>query len=210
VPLFAVEPSSSRSAGPSDVALVVSARAGEEWASETLYRRHVGTVRGLLCRLLGGDSEADDLVQDSFVTALLSLDRLAEPARFSSWVCGIAVRKTGKLLRRRRLLARLGLRSGTSTEDLERVLAPSAPPDVVADLTAFFRQLERLPVDARTAIVLRRVDGATLEEVADLMGVSLSTAKRLILRGEQRLRAFSRTVPGRLGSPPRAPEGRES
>src|SRR5688572_10280541 len=57
-------------AGPTDAALVVAARAGEDWAREALFRRHAPMVAGMAFRLLGRDEDVDDLVQDSFVEAL--------------------------------------------------------------------------------------------------------------------------------------------
>src|SRR5436190_20397911 len=95
-------------AGPSDAALVVAARAGEKWAQEALFRRHARMVNGLAYRLLGRDQELDDLVQESFLAALRSLDRLAQPQAFAAWLGSIVVRSSHKLLRRRRMLTRLG------------------------------------------------------------------------------------------------------
>src|SRR5437870_412973 len=80
--------------GPSDAALVMSARAGEAWASEALFRRHASMVNGLAYRLLGRDPEVDDVVQESFAQALGALDALKEPQAFASWMASIVVRTT--------------------------------------------------------------------------------------------------------------------
>jgi RNA polymerase sigma-70 factor (ECF subfamily) len=168
---------------------VVAARAGEAWACEALYRRHVGTVHGLACRLLGRDRDVDDLLQDSFISALSSLDRLADPNAFRSWVCGIVVRKTYKLIRRRRLLASLGLGGREAPVEVDQLLARSTPPDVAAELRAVYRILESLPADVRTILVLRRVEGCGLEEIAELVGLSLATVKRRLVKGEEMLNA---------------------
>src|SRR5687768_11414138 len=107
-----------RIGGPSDAALVVAARAGEAWAAEALYRRHVATSHGLACRLLGRDVDVDDILQESFLDALGSLDRLTDPSAFRAWVSSIVVRKTYNLLRKRRLLTRLGLRRSDAPIDI--------------------------------------------------------------------------------------------
>ena len=75
----------------------MAARAGEKWAQEALFRRHARMVNGLAFRLLGRDQDVDDLVQDSFLSALRSLDRLAEPQAFASWLGSIVVRSAHKL-----------------------------------------------------------------------------------------------------------------
>jgi RNA polymerase sigma-70 factor (ECF subfamily) len=167
---------------------VVAARAGEHWACEALYRRHVATVHGLACRLLGRDSDVDDILQDTFITAFATLDRLEEPGAFRSWVCGMAVRKTCKLIRRRRLLSRLGLRRREEPIDFDRLRGRSAPPEVVLELRAIYQVLTELPADVRAALVLRKIEGASLEETAQMLGCSLATAKRRIARGEAVLR----------------------
>jgi RNA polymerase sigma-70 factor (ECF subfamily) len=105
--------------GPTDAALVVAARAGEDWAREALFRRHAHMVAGMAFRLLGRDEEVDDLVQDSFVEALRSLDRLQTPQAFASWLASIVVRTSSKVIRRRRLLTRLGLRRNDAAIDID-------------------------------------------------------------------------------------------
>jgi RNA polymerase sigma-70 factor, ECF subfamily len=178
-----------RSPGPSDAALVVAARAGEAWAREALFRRYVRMVFGLVYRLVGRDDEVEDLVQECFVQALANLDRLAEPQAFGAWLTAIVVRTTHKVLRRRALTHRLGLQRRRQALDVESLVASSAPADVVAELRAVYRVVEGLAPRVRVALVLRRVEGLSREEVAAAMGISVSTAKRLIVEAEVALQA---------------------
>lgn len=182
------EPVRPPSAGPTDAALVIAARAGEAWACEVLYRRHASVAFGLACRLLGTPVDVDDLLQDAFITAFSELDRLEDEGAFRAWVCGIIVRKTSKLLRRHALLARLGLRRAAPPPDLDLLLARSTPPDVALELRELYARLERFPDDVRTTLLLRRVDGRSLEEIADLTGTSLATVKRRLQKGNTMLR----------------------
>jgi RNA polymerase sigma-70 factor (ECF subfamily) len=164
-------------AGPSDAALVVAARAGEKWAQEALFRRHARMVNGLAYRLLGRDNELDDLVQTSFLGAFRDLDRLAEPQAFASWLATIVVRTAHKLLRRRKMLTRLGLREPANVE-LDSLLGSSLPPQVLSELREIYGVLDALPTEARIALVLHRVDGLSIPEAAERMGLSVSTVKR--------------------------------
>ncbi len=173
--------------GPTDAALVIAARAGEAWACEVLYRRHAQAVYGLACRLLGSKVDVDDLLQDSFLTAFATLDRLEDGGAFRSWVCGILVRKTSKLMRRNALLARLGLRRAAPPPDLDSILSPSTPPDVAVELRQLYDRLQRFPGELRTTLLLRRVEGASLEEIAQLTGASLATVKRRLKKGASML-----------------------
>lgn len=165
----------------------MAARAGEAWAREALFRRHAPLVAGMAFRLLGRDEDVDDLVQDSFVEALRSLHRLQAPQAFASWIASIVVRTSSKIIRRRRLLTRLGLRRGDGQVDVEAVVSPSAPPDVAAELRDLYGRIEALPAKERVALVLRRVEGLAIDEIAALVGASPATVKRRVAEGEQRL-----------------------
>jgi RNA polymerase sigma-70 factor, ECF subfamily len=182
-------------AGPTDGALVVAARAGEDWAREALFRRHAPMVAGIAFRLLGRDEDVDDLVQDSFVEALRSLDRLQAPQAFASWLASIVVRTSSKVIRRRRLLTRLGLRRGDAAIDLDAVVSRTAPPDVATELRALYSRIEALPARERVALVLRRVEGLGIDEIAALIGASPATVKRRIAEAEQMLANFAGLTP---------------
>ena len=178
--LRVVSSSAERAPAPSDAALVVAARAGEDWAREALCRRHAPAVIGLAHRLLGRDDEADDLAQDAFTHALSSLDRLADPQAFAAWIRTIVVRTAHKLVRRRVLMRKFGLGPRRTESDIDTdFISREAPPDVHAELRAIYTILETLPARERIALVLRRVEGLSHEAVAEQLGVSLSTAKRL-------------------------------
>jgi RNA polymerase sigma-70 factor (ECF subfamily) len=172
--------------GPTDAALVLAARAGEEWAREALFRRYARLALGLAYRILPSDGDVDDLVQDSFLYAFQQLDRLSNPQAFQAWFSSIVVRTAGKRLRRRRLQFRLGLRSSTPI-DVDEVVSRTAPPDIAAELRAVYGLLEKLPAEERVALVLRRVERLEIPEIAEQMGLSLSTVKRRLSRAEERL-----------------------
>jgi RNA polymerase sigma-70 factor (ECF subfamily) len=165
---------------------VDAARAGDPKAQEALFRRYVSYVSGLAFRLLGNDEALEDLVQESFFQALRSLQSLKTSETFPSWLGAITVRTVSKVIRNRRVLRRLGLYAGPEV-DTARLVAPSAPPDAVVELTRIYRVVNDLPSALRVPLVLRRVDGATLEEIAELTVTSLSTTKRRLREAEARL-----------------------
>lgn len=171
---------------PTDAALVLAARAGEEWAREALFRRYARLALGLAYRLLPYDADIDDLVQDSFLYAFERLSGLSNPQAFQAWLSSIVVRTAGKRLRRRKLQIRLGLRSNQPV-DVDEVVSRTAPPDVAAELRAVYALLETLPVEERIALVLRRVERLEIPEIAEQMGLSISTVKRRLNAAETRL-----------------------
>jgi RNA polymerase sigma-70 factor, ECF subfamily len=180
--------SSTRSgAGPTDAALVVAARGGEAWAQEALYQRYARLVIGLSHRILAGREEADDLAQDVFVHAFSRLDTLDNPQAFSAWISSIVVRTASKRLRRHRLMLRLGLRRNEPLET-ESLVSRSAPPEVATELHLVYSLLGTLPAQERVALVLRRVEGMELAEIAEEMGISLATVKRRLSAADGRLK----------------------
>jgi RNA polymerase sigma-70 factor, ECF subfamily len=175
--------------GPSDAALVQAARAGEKWAQEALFRRHARLLNGLAYRLLGRDDEVDDLVQEAFLAALRGLDRLENPQAFSAWLCSIMVRTAHKTLRRRSMLVRLGLRRSAPI-DPDEVVARTASAEVRAELAAVYAALDRMAPEVRLSLVLHRVEGLSVPEVAERMDLSISTVKRRLALAERRLSRF--------------------
>lgn len=146
-------------------------------------------MNGLAFRLIGRDSDVDDLVQDTFIEAFTHLGRLRDPHAFGGWLRSIMVHRIGKMLRRRRLLQRLGLGRGALDFDPEVIVSRSAPTDVIAELRALYARIQGMPADLRIALVLRKIEGHSLEEVAELTGASLATVKRRLVRANQHLKS---------------------
>lgn len=133
---------------------------------------------------------------EAFLIAFSRLKDLREPPAFASWLGSIAIRIARSRLRRHSLLRRFGL-ADAAPLDTERLVSADASPETTAELRALYALLDALPIDARIALVLRRVEGRTVAEVASCMGVSESTAKRHIAAGEVLL--ASRLARGRRG-----------
>jgi RNA polymerase sigma-70 factor, ECF subfamily len=83
-------------------------------------------------------------------------------------------------------MTRFGLRRATPV-DLDALPLSLCPPDVATELRNVYRVLGTLPVEERVALVLRRVEGLELQEIADRMTLSLATVKRRLTAGEARL-----------------------
>jgi RNA polymerase sigma-70 factor (ECF subfamily) len=168
----------------SDAALVGAAIAGKRWAEEMLYRRHVPAVSQTVATLLGRMSECEDVVQDTFLEALGDLRALREPSVFRGWVLRIAVHKCHRRFRKRKLLRAIGLDQSVDDVTLERLAAPGLSIEHKAELARLDAALAPLAERERSAWILRYVHGHELTEVAELSGVSLATAKRMLGRAQ--------------------------
>lgn len=165
---------------------------GDRWAEEAFYRRHVGLVQATVRRLLGRSVEAEDVVQDAFVTAFEIWDQLREPEHARNWLLTIAIRKVHRRFRRRRLSRLLGLDQTTDDATLEALARPDLSGEARAELALLDRVLRRVQPEARIAWMLRHVEGASLEEVAALCECSLATIKRRIAAADAKVREHVR------------------
>ncbi len=142
-----------------------------------------------LYRLMGRDADVEDLVQDSFTEAVRGLRRLEDPQSFAKWLGSIVVRTASKLIRRRRLMARLGLHRPKDPIDVETIASRAASPELAAELHAIYEKLELLPTEERIAFTLRRIERMPLTDGGDgdMKALSHATVKRRVAAAETAL-----------------------
>jgi RNA polymerase sigma-70 factor (ECF subfamily) len=148
-----------------------------------LFRRHAQYIACIGLRLLGRESDADDLVQQVFIDAFKRREQLRDPNAVRGWLATIAVRTAPRQLRRRRLRRFVGLDDRAGLELRDTGVSPETRPL----LARVYEVLEAMPVERRLAWTLRYVDGEKLEQVAERGGCSLETAKRRIAAAHTQL-----------------------
>lgn len=151
---------------------------------DDVFRRYSPYVARIALRLLGNDSEVDDLVQDVFLEAHRGLGSLREAGALSGWLARICVRRATRRLRRRRWLSLLSL---DSVSEPELPLSAGSSPEQRALVAQLYRRLDRLPADERIAWLLRHVEGESLDDMVELCGCSKSTVQRRLRSAEARL-----------------------
>jgi RNA polymerase sigma-70 factor (ECF subfamily) len=151
-----------------------------------LFKRFAPYVARIGLRLLGRESDVDDLIQEVFVAAFRQRHQVRDPLAFKSWLAIIAVRTARRHLRKRRLRAFVGL--DTLPPPLE-LRDQGMSPERRALLSRVYQVLDQLDVDQRLAWSLRYVEGEKLEQVAEHCGCSLATAKRRISAAHARIQA---------------------
>lgn len=149
-----------------------------------LYDRHKGAVFGYLCRMTGSGKEAEDLTQETFYQAILSLHRYQGNGPVLAWLLRIARHVYLKRLRR--------LGRETPVEALGDLVPDTAPgPDhaliLVDEREAVRRALSRLPEQYRTVLILREVQGLSHAEIGFILEKSEPTVRVLVHRARQRL-----------------------
>jgi RNA polymerase sigma-70 factor, ECF subfamily len=169
VPLQRVPPSYE-----SDAELGAALIRGEPAAAHQVWKRYAPMVRRIIKRTLGPGYEVDDYAQDAFLRFFTMVPSLQEPKALRSFLIAVTtnvVRDALKYRWVRRIMQPL------SSEVSEKA-APGDDPSEREALQRFYKILDRLSADDRTAYVLRFIEEMDLAEVADALGCSLATVKR--------------------------------
>ena len=168
-------------AGAAEAELSAAARSGSPEAFSRLVDRHQAAVRAFLRRLTGSPEEADDLAQETFLTAWSRIGFLKAQASVRAWLCGIAYRKH---LSWRRSWARRARRDREWLDARAFQDAPGAPAE---DRMAVARALADLAPEPRAAVALCLAADFSHAEAAEALGLPLGTVKSHVTRGRARL-----------------------
>jgi RNA polymerase sigma-70 factor (ECF subfamily) len=154
------------------------------------YDRFAPYVLSVLRKVVGADSELDDLVQEVFSRALEGVGRVREAGKLKPWLRSLTVFTARSMLKKRRWRRWLPFGGPASAEEdgLEYTGLPAlTTSDALQERLVLKRVqavLNRLSVDERLCFTLRHFEGLELTEVAEALRVSLSTAKRRLWRAE--------------------------
>ena len=176
-----------------DVLLVDRCLTGEPAATRELFRRHRGRVHACLYRVLGGNREMDDLLQEAFIQVFQSLRGWRAEASLATWIDRVSVRIAY------RYLSQKGRRIATDPIDLADAPGgdgPGAHRQLARDgVKRLYEVLDELGAASRLAFTLHEIDGRPLSEVAELVGSSVTATKLRVWRARKRLEAAAAQDP---------------
>lgn len=176
-----------------DAAAVALARDGDSEAFRALVERHSRAVYRLAHRMTGSPSDAEDVVQETFLRAYRQLGRFESRANFGTWLHRIAVNCSIDLIR-----ARPHRESTHDTTDLEefaggetsqagrpspeRLMLSSEVQERIQGAIGMLSHMER------AAFVLRHFEGHSIEEISRLLGLKTNATKHSIFRAVRKMR----------------------
>ena len=167
---------------------------GDEDAFEILVDRHQAPVLNLVYRFIGDRTQAKDLAQEVFLKVWQSAQTYEPKAKFTTWIYRITVNlcfNELKSARRRKWFSfsRFDEDSGNTFEETLADNAPSAE-DLLLEKERS-RQisdtLQSLPESQRMALILKRYDGFSYKEIAQVIGCSVSAVESLLVRAKRTL-----------------------
>lgn len=165
---------------------------GELDALRTVYQRHHEAVRAFAGRLIGDEADAEELVQEVFVTLPCAIRRFRSDASLRTFLISITANHARHYvraaMRRRAALQRLAIEPPHASVSL-----PDEPLERAELADALTRALDRIPIDQRVAFVLCEVEERSSQEAAFIVGVPDSTLRARLRAAKRRLRELLNT-----------------
>jgi RNA polymerase sigma factor (sigma-70 family) len=143
---------------------------GDAQAQFLLYKQYSKAMYNIAIRFLNNKMDAEDILQESFVTAFDKLNTLSEPSAFGSWLKRIVINNCITHIRKNNIVF----------EDLENNtegFSDEAEEELNIDPAVVQNAIKELPDGGRTILVLHALEGYKHREIAEMLSVSESTSK---------------------------------
>lgn len=177
---------------PEDLRLIADCLEGRPAAFGELVRRYQDRLYNTVYRLLDNAEDAQDVVQDAFLSAYQSLDSFKGDAQFFTWLYRIAVNAAISLKRKQRLA--ISIEAGRTREGAVEPLDTSdfSRPGQALEKAEQGRRIQdalnRLSPEHRMVLVLKEMDGLKYEDMAKILEVPIGTIRSRLHRARLELR----------------------
>src|SRR5947209_6532689 len=176
-----------------DVQLMALVARGDTKAFQQLVERHQSLVIGTVARMLGSNSDVEDLAQQVFLRVWRSAARYVPRAKFTTWLLKITRNLVFNEMRRTKRQAHVPIQPEAQAEELpmkdESVQSPAESLLEHELQRAIEDAIMELPATQRMALILRRYEGRSYEEIADILDLSVPAVKSVLFRARTELRA---------------------
>lgn len=170
-----------------NVKLVERARQGDQQAMYRLYKTHVQAMYNTSIRIVVNQYEAEDIIQESFLSAFKSLDSFKGESTFGVWLKRIVTNKSLNVLRQRKLNYTELDNLHISYEESEDEDFPEVTPEIIHEA------IKTLPEKARVVLNLYLLEGYMHKEIAEMLDISESTSKSQYQRARRLLQEKIKT-----------------
>ncbi|MEV0932271.1 RNA polymerase sigma factor [Streptomyces phaeochromogenes] len=168
---------------PDDALLAVRAAEGDEDAFAVLVQRHAAALIRLATSLLGTGAEAEDAVQDAFLSAWRRLPEFQGRSSFGTWMYRIVTNRCLSVLRARKPVA--PLEAAGDVPAAEHATSPARITEGRDAVRELREALDLLSAEQRACWVLRELDGRSYEFVADAIGISQEAVRARVFRARR-------------------------
>jgi RNA polymerase sigma-70 factor (ECF subfamily) len=176
-----------------DVRLMQLVGRGDTSALEELIERHQSLVAGTVARMLGSNSDVEDIAQQVFIRVWKSARRYVPRAKFTTWLLKITRNLVFNELRRSKRHTHVPLQTNPAAEEFPVKDEVNPAPDVALLETELQQAIEeaitQLPESQRMALILRRYEQLSYEEISEVLDLSVPAVKSVLFRARTELRA---------------------
>jgi RNA polymerase sigma-70 factor (ECF subfamily) len=163
--------------------LIAQCRAGDRGAHYRIYQLYSRSMYNVCFRIVGNEDDADDVLQEAFISAFNNLDHYRGDATFGAWLKRIVVNKAINVLKRRRMEA---LPEDDRWDVPEEVNESHEYEDLTVERVK--KAIQQLPDGYRSVLSLYLLEGYDHQEIGQILGVSESTSKSQLNRAKNKLR----------------------
>ena len=175
-----------------DQLLVERVQAGDRRAFDVLVSKYQRRLMRLVSRLVHDPAEAEDVVQETFIKAYRALRHFRGDAAFYTWLYRIGINTAKNYLltqgRRTPTSSDTDAEQAESFDDGNRLRDNNTPESVLASkqiAATVNAAMDVLPIELRTAIVLREIEGLSYEEISEIMACPIGTVRSRIFRARE-------------------------
>ena len=177
--------------------LISRCLAGDEAAIETLVRQHETGVFRLALSVVGDAAEANEITQQTFISALRSLSTYQEKKTFKAWLYTIALNHSRSHLRKRKARERLNdMLSAIFRVETQKQVSPEDAMIRNEKEDALWKSLHRLDERFRTVVVLRYFHEMSIAEISEILEVNEGTIHSRLHTARERLRDAMEALDG--------------
>lgn len=196
--------------GSEEAALVRRVQAGDESAFREIVERYQSKVFSIIYGILRNRNDAEDIAQQVFAKIYFSIGSFDFRSSLLTWIYKITVNECYDYLRKKRV-RKLVYESDFTEEDALRMMNTEPPVDqtravdaVLAQRDLVMKLLGRISEEERTLILLKEVEGHSVEELAQMTGLNQNTIKVKLFRARQKLLRAANRLMRRSGMEPAA------
>jgi RNA polymerase sigma-70 factor (ECF subfamily) len=163
--------------------LIINCRNGDKNAQFTIYKQYYKAMFNTAFRIVNDRFEAEDVMQESFLSAFTKLDSFSGTVSFGAWLKRIVINNS---------LTALKKNSRLETVSLEKVTIKVVNEEIqdynLLSAKEILNQVSKLKNNYKVAITLNLIEGYDYEEIAQIMDISYENSRTTVSRAKQKLR----------------------
>lgn len=144
---------------------------GDKAAQMRLYKKYIQAMYNLVIRMVPNKMDAEDILQESFVKVFQHLGSFKKESTLGAWIKRIVINTALQFIRKKGRVSYMQIEDGAHFD--EELFHPSAP----VDMRRIHEAIKQLPEGCRIVLTLHLLEGYQHKEIAEILGITVSTSK---------------------------------